>query len=547
MRKAARQILSLILCVCLAGSMIPWAFAAEATGGFTLSYQFDKASYETGDEIKATVVLTRDSTEEYRLRGFTIDVRFPNLNLDYVEKPIADCGAVSNSVIITPTVDRSTTDVRLSLMHMSEDTFDRCGQVTNIATLTFQAKAAGNISLVTVPVPTEILTVDGTYKPEHPQGEISIMTPGTSETEYTVSFARGGADSGADPAAIADQKENSQFAIPACGYTWEHHRFLGWLDNTGDTRLWQAGNVYTMPTQNVTFTAQWEQYAYQAVFVGGEGTTGEPPAARWYEPGEGRLLPTENTLKKSGYTFEGWQYHGVTYKTTFPMPSQDVTLTAVWKQNDTSGGGGSGGTIVKPQDPVTDCPRNTTCPIDPFYDTKNDFWWHDGVHYCLDKGLMVGVGDQLFAPNGTTSRAMIVSILWRMEGKPVVNYAMTFEDVADGQWYTEAIRWAQSTGVVEGYSDAVFGWNDPITREQLAAILCRYASRKGVDISSKGDLTRFTDAGEISSWAVESMRWAVSAGLISGRTASTIVPLAHATRAEAATMIYHFCGKVLSK
>ena len=629
MKRASKRMLSFVLCVCLIFSLIPCALAADGDGGFTISYSFDKSSYEKDDIIKATVVLTRDTDEPYKLRGFTFDIRSWDLNLEYVEKPVEECDPMDSSIRIASGVGMlaGTTDTRLSLFHTYEDDFNICGKTTNIITLTFKAKEAGNTQLKTLTDSATLLIVGGDYKPNRPQGNISITTPGTPETKYTVSFANGGATGGTAPAAIADQKENDHFTIPACGYTWEHHNFKGWMDNTGSTKLWQPNDEYTMPSQNVVFTAQWEQYEYKAAFIGGDGTTGEPPEVRWYNPGEGRLLPTENTLKKTGYTFEGWKYNGTTYKTTFTMPANDVTLTADWKAIDTGGsssGGGGGGSvsatypinIIAPSggtassnkktaasgetvtitvtpptgstidsvtaadkngksitvsggngkytfkmpasavtvtvkykqnniDIVGDCPKDNTCPIDPFTDTENTKWWHDGIHYCLENGLMKGVSTNRFSPNGTTTRAMIVTILWRMENSPATSASMSFKDVPSGQWYTEAIRWAQSTGVVTGYNADMFGPNDNITREQLAAILYRYADSHKLDVTARNSLSQFTDAADISNWALENIKWANAAGLVSGRTAAQLAPKANATRAEAASMIQRFCENIL--
>ena len=193
------------------------------------------------------------------------------------------------------------------------------------------------------------------------------------------------------------------------------------------------------------------------------------------------------------------------------------------------------------------CPRDYTCPIEPFTDTKNDFWWHDGIHYCVENGLMVGFPGSVFKPDAPLSRAQIVMILWRMEGSPVANYAMSFKDVKSSEWYTEAIRWAQSTGVVLGYNDDAFGPDDNVTREQLAAILHRYAGYKKIDVSARSNLTQFTDAGKVSDWALDNVKWAVAAGMVNGRTETTIVPLGLTTRAEAATMIQRFCVNILHK
>ena len=627
MKRASKCMLSFVLCVCLIFSFIPCALAADGDGGFTISYSFDKSSYEKNDIIKATVVLTRDTDEPYKLRGFTFDIRSWDLNLEYVEKPVEECDPMDSSIRIASGVGMlaGTTDTRLSLFHTYEDDFNICGKTTNIITLTFKAKEAGNTQLKTLTDSATLLIVGGDYKPNRPQGNISITTPGTPETKYTVSFANGGATGGSAPTAIPDQKKNDKFTLPGCSYSWEHHNFKGWSDGQ---KTYQPGDIYTMPAGNVTFTAQWEQYEYLATFVGGDGTTGDAPDARWYEPGEGRLLPTENTLKKTGYTFEGWSYEGTTYKTTFTMPAKNVTFTAVWEKIDTptpspgGSGSGSGGvtsypvtvnspangtvaadkksaasgatvtitvtpetgykvgtvtvkdkngktiaatekdgkysfqmpasavsvdvTFVKDgQSSVGDCPKDSTCPVDPFKDTANNAWWHDGIHYCVQQGLMNGVASDQFAPNGTTTRAMIVTILWRMEGSPATSYGMSFTDVPAGQWYTEAIRWAQSTGVVTGYDAKTFGPNDNVTREQLAAILYRYTAHKGGDVSKRSTLAQFTDVNQISSWALENIQWANAVGMVNGRTDTTIVPKGNATRAEAASMIQRFCQNVL--
>ena len=215
---------------------------------------------------------------------------------------------------------------------------------------------------------------------------------------------------------------------------------------------------------------------------------------------------------------------------TFKMPESDVTVSA-----------------SKKAVAYDKCGKDATCVYAKFTDAETTAWYHDGVHFCVENGYMNGVSETQFAPNGTLSRAMIVTMLWRMAGSPVVDYAMSFTDVADGQWYTEAIRWAQSTGVVNGYDAESFGTNDNITREQLASILMRYAALKGVDVAKKADLAKFDDAASISSWALESVEWANAAGILNGRTETTIAPTGNATRAEAAAMVQRFCETVLSK
>lgn len=196
---------------------------------------------------------------------------------------------------------------------------------------------------------------------------------------------------------------------------------------------------------------------------------------------------------------------------------------------------------------VSSCPKDKTCPIEPFVDTENTAWWHDGIHYCIANGLMNGIASDQFAPDATTTRAMIVTILWRIEGSPMTDYAMSFADVSQGSWYTEAIRWAQSVGVVLGYSETAFGPEDFVTREQLAAILYRYAAHCGVDVTARNSLTQYLDAGEISAWALDNLMWANAVGMVMGRSATQLAPQDDATRAEAASMIQRFCEKILHK
>ena len=158
---------------------------------------------------------------------------------------------------------------------------------------------------------------------------------------------------------------------------------------------------------------------------------------------------------------------------------------------------------------------------------------------------MQGVSDTEFAPQTDTSRAMIVTMLWRLEGKPIVDYAMSFNDVEPEQWYSEAIRWAQSTKIVEGYSAEKFGPDDPITREQMATILYRYAKYHEINVTNTNTLSGFTDVNKVSAWALDAMKWANAVGLVQGRTTTTLVPEVSIIRAEAATMVHRYCKAFL--
>lgn len=202
----------------------------------------------------------------------------------------------------------------------------------------------------------------------------------------------------------------------------------------------------------------------------------------------------------------------------------------------------------------TVCPRDATCPVARFSDCSPAAWYHNGVHYCVESGLMVGVSETSFAPDMSASRAMIATILWRQAGSPVVNYLMQYEDVEQGAWYAEAVRWATSVGVVAGYSSTSFGPADPITREQFATMLYRFEQLQGGGFSGDwvflADLTEmvdFSDYNQISAWARESMCWTVMEGIIQGKEGSVLDPKGTTTRAEVAAMLMRYCKLIAAE
>ena len=179
-----------------------------------------------------------------------------------------------------------------------------------------------------------------------------------------------------------------------------------------------------------------------------------------------------------------------------------------------------------------------------YTDVKKTDWFYGDVEYVSVHGLMDGVGNGKFAPVQSTSRAMIVTILWRLEGKPAPDAQMTFRDVPARQWYTEAIGWAAENGIVTGYSAQTFGPTDSVTREQLAAILYRYASYKGYDTTARADLSRFVDSSKVSFWAQEALSWANAAGLVNGMPGNLLAPQGTADRSQTAAILHRFCINV---
>lgn len=181
----------------------------------------------------------------------------------------------------------------------------------------------------------------------------------------------------------------------------------------------------------------------------------------------------------------------------------------------------------------------------PFSDVRIADWFYNDVKYVYEKGMMAGTAADVFAPNATTTRAMIVTILYRLEGSPAVTGTSAFVDVPTGQWYTDAVNWAAANQIVKGTSATTFAPNDSITREQMAAILYRYAQYKGYDVTKKADLSGYSDNGQVSAYAKDALAWANAAKLINGVTNTTLAPQGNATRAQVSAILHRFCDGVV--
>ena len=209
----------------------------------------------------------------------------------------------------------------------------------------------------------------------------------------------------------------------------------------------------------------------------------------------------------------------------------------VWRWDDTHSGGhihGIGG--CRPHD----CPRNIYCPAGHFEDLDLQLWYHDGIHFCAEHGLMIGTSRYEFEPYLPITRGMVVTVLYRMEGEPAVSNTQVYDDVALGKWYSKGVEWADSTGVVNGYGNGNFGPNDPITREQMAAVLYRYAKYLNADLTPHASLDSFKDSAKVSKYAVPAMEWACGAGLVQGSNGN-LMPLDNTTRAQAAALFQRYC------
>ena len=221
---------------------------------------------------------------------------------------------------------------------------------------------------------------------------------------------------------------------------------------------------------------------------------------------------------KEGYEFAGWYSDkALTEEVTSVKLTKSTTVYAKWT-------------------------KKVVAPIElPFTDVAEKDWFCANVAFVFEKGIMTGVSDTLFAPQADTTRGMIVTMLYRLEGQPKVTGDCPFDDVQTGAWYADAITWAAANKIVNGYGDS-FGAEDPITREQMATVLYNYAAFKGYDGGDKADLTKFADNGEISDWAEAALSWANANALVNGRGGNTLEPKGNAARCEVAAILHRFCN-----
>ena len=326
--------------------------------------------------------------------------------------------------------------------------------------------------------------------------------------------------------------------------------FTGW--KCGE-RIYAARDKIT-PVENMTFIAQWKEASSE-----NSGSSGGSASSHFVvsvdKTANGVVTASPKSASKGSVVTitvapdEGYQLNRLTVtgrngddiaatatengQYTFVMPAGKVTVTAsfVEKRWDLAYRG---------------CPKDDTCPIRPFADAKTTDWYHAGVHFCLDNGLMVGYADEAFRPYGDVTRGQIVTILWRLEGSPIVDRE-AYSDTRKDLFCYNAVRWAAANGVAMGYEDGSFAPNEAITREQFAAILWRYAKLKGYDVSVGEDtnILDYDDAFTVSSYAVAAIQWACGSGMINGTSAHELSPKDATSRAQAATMFMRYCAEIV--
>ena len=341
-------------------------------------------------------------------------------------------------------------------------------------------------------------------------------------TEYTITFDGNGGTPSVGSMTTTDQKLTS---LPSASRSGSYS-FDGWYTETsGGTKITMA----TVFSANTTVYAHW-------TYTGGGGGGYNPPVTYYtlrFETGGGSDIPSVREAYNTyidltkyvptwrGHTFIGWySERSLMNKVSGVYLTKDMTVYAGWRVDENPGTGAN-----------------------PFTDVSEKDWFYGDVMFVYENGLMLGTSKTLFSPHGTATRGMMATILWRMEGSPVPKGKNSFTDVEAGKWYADAITWTAENGIFAGYGKDKFGPDDPITREQLAAIFYRYADYKGYDLTVKGNLDKFKDADKITDYAETAMGWAVGSGLVKGKSGNLLDPQGTATRAEIAAMLHRFIEK----
>ena len=343
-------------------------------------------------------------------------------------------------------------------------------------------------------------------------------------TEFTITVTSG--DNGTASASHAKAVVGTEITLTATPNKGYH--FKEWQVISGGVTI--KDDKFTMPSANVEVKAIFEKD------TGGGGGGYNPPVTYYtlrFETGGGSDISSVREAYNAyidltkyvptwrGHTFIGWYTErSLTNKVSGVYLTKDMTVYAGWRVDE-----------------------NPNTGANPFTDVSEKDWFYGDVMFVYENGLMLGTSKTLFSPYGTATRGMMATILWRMEGSPAPKGKNSFTDVEAGKWYADAITWTAENGIFAGYGKDKFGPDDPITREQLAAIFYRYADYKGYDLTVKGNLDKFKDADKITDYAKTAMQWAVGSSLVKGKSGNLLDPQGTATRAEIAAMLHRFIEK----
>ena len=512
-------------------------FTVEATGS-DLSYQWQQST----DNGSKWTNITGETNTTYTIATTTMDMNGTQYRC-VVENNI---GKVTSDAA-TLTVQKATTPiepkyVRYIVEHYkqnadgsytladTEQPIDEIGKTVTAtpktyAGYTYNPNAAGTVAsgtLIAISNPDDIVTLKLYYD--------RTAYPVTVETD-------GNGTAFASPASAPEETLITLTAVLNSGYHFDR-----WEVVSGDITI--TNNTFTMPAEPVTVKAVFDRDSSGGAHHPDAGSTTTTSSDR-YE------IETPSDVENGSVKASASKAEKGDTVTVTVTPDDGYALDklAVYDEDgdklDLNDKGDGKFTFQMPKGDVSIevsfAPIEDETPKADFSDVPADAWSAEAVQYVYENGLMTGTSDTTFSPDLTTSRSMIATILWRMAGSPVVNYAMDFADVPADQWYAEAVRWASSEGIVGGYGNGFFGTGHPITREQFAVMLYRFAQKQGYDVSvgENTNILSYTDVSSVSEYAIPAMQWAVGSGVITG-TGDTLAPQGETTRAQAAMMLMRF-------
>ena len=418
---------------------------------------------------------------------------------------------------------------------------DECGSVvidtgdgtTTITPPSGQPVTPNDDGSVTIPGGSTVTTGDGESITIPPEGG-TVQPGGDVEYLVTVTFdSQGGSEVASQTVTVGT------VATRPADPTRSGYSFQGWYTAADGDTEWNFNNPIP---EDMTLYAHWSRSSSGG--GGGSSRPTYPPTIDEPENGGVTTSPSRpergDTVTitpdpdagyevdeiivrdKDGNEIEITQNPDGTY--TFTQPSGKVTIEVTYRP------------IQEPEQPWEN----------PFHDVDEGAWYAEAVQYVQENGLMAGTSPTTFAPHATTSRSMIVTILYRLAGSPDIsneNLGYPYADVDAASWYGTAVYWARLTGIAGGYGNGSFGPADTITREQLAVMLYRFAQEQGYDVTASADLSGYADADQISGYAAEALAWANAEGLINGTSTTTLAPQGSATRAQTAAMLMRFCER----
>lgn len=496
--------------------------AYVANGYYTNASNKDGYSYMVTDtQPQKAPVIVKDATDTSLNSSITGDTKtkiervISKANVDGTAEAISDSAKtdIVNAAGVTSDdqndkTKKITIDVKVTVSATGATTEDN----NKISTLTFTATPVATVSVngeqkaANISVPNDYLNGKAiTVKLPLPEGFTPQQIKHTS-TDGSVEYFLDHPERGAKVFTI-DKANNCAILKITKFSTFEMSGTQTYVEPSS------GGSISAPTTYAVNVNAATNGAVAADKKTASKGTTVTVTAS----PSKGYVVDAVKVVDKDGKDVAVTEKDG---KYVFTMPASAVTVTGSFK-------------------------AETPAPVAlPFTDVKSGNWFYDAVKYAYAQGLMTGTSATTFAPNGTMNRAMIVTVLYRLEKSPAVTGASKFTDVPAGQWYSDAVAWAAANKIVNGYDETTFGPMNAVTREQMAAILFRYEQVKGLEnVTLEENLNRFPDQNKISAYAIPALQWAVGQKIINGNADGTLDPTGTATRAQVAQIFTNLLNK----